>query len=355
MKTIVPTNRKKNNSKPIHFGSISMSLAKGLYENGKYSLLLTLLYIDSRKQKSESDGYVYPFEYNAPDIHYNTGIGLKAINTHLRMLAGRGALELITDGSGSAARTRKGAKRYKVVKKVYESDWGPSSRGESVSNEGHPEPSTNAGQSEDGAQCPAVGAAPERPASESHGALSDLSAGHSGPSANALRPGHSAPTNDNEIVQDEKKIKKQQITPGSASAAPALNAPALAAASPGPKESESRSSEKGSSASREEGHGMSSGSIVSAPVSLPSTACAGSGARDGGSVPSQPTTSSHDDEALDPNYHIPVSYVKRYEYHADELNDHLANHPELGQRIADATDEEAGKLLMQLLDSLDLH
>jgi hypothetical protein len=32
-------------------------------------MILVLLYIDSRKEKKEGGGYVYLFEYNAPDIH----------------------------------------------------------------------------------------------------------------------------------------------------------------------------------------------------------------------------------------------------------------------------------------------
>ena len=64
------TTRKSNAEKAVHFGTISMPIAKGLYTNGNYSLIMILAYLDSRKQKQGDSGYQYPYEYNAPDIHY---------------------------------------------------------------------------------------------------------------------------------------------------------------------------------------------------------------------------------------------------------------------------------------------
>jgi hypothetical protein len=204
------TQRKLKTDKPMHFGSISMSIAKGLYANGNYSLIMVLLYIDSRKQKAEEKerGYEYPYEYNAPDIHYNTGVGLKAVNKHLQLLEKRGALKLIKDDEGNAARTSKGAKKYKVVKSVYEQDWGPTSRGAAVVKAGQSEPcpdatsaeaagrsvpSANAGQPQPGGECQAAGAVRECSASDSSRASSAQQVGYSEPSANAPRPGIQSP------------------------------------------------------------------------------------------------------------------------------------------------------------------
>ena len=50
------TRRKSTTEKPLHFGTISMPIAKGLYNNHNYSLIMVLLYIDSRKQKDDDKG-----------------------------------------------------------------------------------------------------------------------------------------------------------------------------------------------------------------------------------------------------------------------------------------------------------
>jgi len=351
-----------------------MPVAKGLYNNHNYSLILVLLYIDSRKQKDGEKGYKYTFQYNAPDISYNTGVGLKAVNTHLRMLERRGALTLITDSAGDPNRTRKGALKYTVVKNVYEEQWGPNSRGANVLNEGqseptdrpenirqeglsepcnasqsnqaagHPEPSStpsstlpagqsapylDAGQSLPGSGCRAVSALQDDPTRAS----SALQVGHSGRAPDALRPGHSEPTNDNERIREEKSCAKREDCSAPASASPPLNAPASATASPAQKGSERTSDKKVS---------ISAGGKDVAP-SKSSAAKSSSSA----SPPSEP-------DPIDPHYGIPVSYVRRYEAHADILNSYLEDNPELAKRISNGSDAEAGQLIIQLLDSLKL-
>jgi hypothetical protein len=198
------TTRKNNTEKPIHFGSISISLAKGLYTNGNYSLIMVLPYLDSRKQKQGEGGYQYAYEYNAPDIHYNTGVGLKMVNKHLRMLRLRGPLELIKDTDDTPLRTKQGALQYRVVKGVYEREWGPNSRGANVLNEGltettaentsllnkgHPEPSVNdPGTEQAGHSGPSVNAGQSEPGAESR-AISALRGG----SGRAFTDGRGSP------------------------------------------------------------------------------------------------------------------------------------------------------------------
>ena len=111
--------RSTMSDKSVHFGSISIPLARKLHKQRKYSLEMILLYIDSRKKKALNDEYYYTFEYNAPDIHYNTGIRSDVINRQLWILKEEGILECLPD------RTSKGARKYKVVKAVYEEKCGP--------------------------------------------------------------------------------------------------------------------------------------------------------------------------------------------------------------------------------------
>src|SRR5208282_2096202 len=253
-----------SNDKPVHFGSISIPLAKGLYKNGNLSLILVLLYIDSRKHKSSEQGYEYPFEYNAPDIHFNTGVGLKVINKHLKMLTSRGALEVIKDAIGKLEYTKKGALKYRIVKKTYEQQWGPGSRGGSVLNAGRSEPLVSTeGTEPAGIPTPPDGSAAggSEPCSGQEGddetrapsarqggdstAPNALPAGLSGTVLNALRPGLSEPTNDNEIFREEKNAaKKEDNRSGCACASPPPQAPASAAAAPSPRPSGETSNEQ---------------------------------------------------------------------------------------------------------------
>jgi hypothetical protein len=297
----------------IHFGTISIVKAKALYANGNYSLIIVLLYIDSRKQKAENGlGYHYPFEYNAPDIHHNAGVGLKAINKHLQMLEQRGALETIKDTAGNPVRTRKGAKKYKVVKREYEEKWGPSSNA-SLQVERQPEASKNAGQS--------------KPSDESQAITSPV-LGQSGPSANALRPGHSEPTNDNELVREEKSCEKKEDCSGFAS--PPLKAPASAL--PAQKSGDDSKSFKSISSQERD--------VAPLPPGVPSSA-------DYQVTPP--------DDPLDPYYKIPASYVDRYHRHHSTLDQHIRDNPGIGIALRDATDQEAGKIVVQLLNTLQLY
>jgi len=355
------TTRKNNTEKAVHFGTISMPIAKGLYTNGNYSLIMILAYLDSRKQKQGEGGYQYPYEYNAPDIHYNTGVGLKMVNKHLRMLKLRGALELIKDTNDRPIRTKMGALKYRVVKAVYEREWGPNSRGAKVLNEehsqpsanntnllneGHPEPSVNdPGTEQAGHSGPSVKAGQSEPGAESR-AISAHREGHSEPSVDAavglprpsvkaLRSGHSAPTNDNERIREEKSCEKREDGSGSTFASPPLNAPASATVPPAQEGGEKLSKDQGVRSSARNDSG-----------STKSTATAsGSGSASASVTNADP---------LDPVYGIPVSYVRRYEKHADSLNRYLKDHPQVGEQIAKVSDAEAGRIIMHLLDILEL-
>jgi hypothetical protein len=284
---------------------------------------MVLAYLDSRKQKQGEAGYQYPYEYNAPDIHYNTGVGLKVVNKHLRMLKLRGALELIMDTDDKPSRTRMGALKYRVVKGAYEREWGPGSRGANVLNEGHSAPSVNAGQSEPGVESRAISAH-----REGHSApCVEPEAGLSRTAVEALRSGHSAPTNDNERIREEKSCKKREDGSGSTSSSPPLNAPASASAPPAQKPGERVSKEERlrSSEGSHSGSGKSS-----APSAAPNP------------------------DPIDPVYGIPVSYVRRYEKHVDALNSFLKDNEQVRQRIERGSDAEAGKIIIQLLDTLQL-
>ena len=333
------TTRKNNIEKPVHFGTISMPIAKGLYTNGNYSLIMILAYLDSRKQKQGEGGYQYPYEYNAPDIHYNTGVGLKVVNKHLRMLKLRGALELIKDTNDRQIRTKMGALKYRVVKAVYEQEWGPNSRGANVLNEGQSEPSANSsGTEQAGHSGPSLNAGQSEPGAEGL-AISAHREGHSqpsveavvglpGPSVNALISGHSAPTNDNERIREEKICEKRENSSGSASALPPPKATAAAAATPALKAGEKVSKEQGVRSSQR---------------------------KDSGSTKSSASASVTNADPLDPVYGISVSYVRRYETHADALNWYLKDHQQVGEQIAKGSDAEAGQVIIQLLDTLKLY
>jgi hypothetical protein len=60
-------------------------------------------------------------------------------------------------------------------------------------------------------------------------------------------------------------------------------------------------------------------------------------------------------DPVDPHYGIPVSYVRRYEANTDALNKYLEQHPEVARQIDTASDAEAGRLIVHLLDGLKLH
>jgi hypothetical protein len=386
------TTRKSNAEKSVHFGTISMPIAKGLYTNGNYSLIMILAYLDSRKQKQEDGGYQYPYEYNAPDIHYNTGVGLKVVNNHLRMLKLRGALELIKDTNDRPIRTKMGALKYRVVKTVYEREWGPNSRranvlnagqsepsakNTSLLNGGHPEPSVtgagtaqaghsgpsvNAGQSEPGAESRAINAHREGHPEPSVGATVGLP----GPSVKAPISGHSAPTNDNERIREEKICEKREDSSGSASALPPPKATAAAAATPALKtRAEDLKRSKGSKLIECQGRkvcqsrdlivsvptpsaSLSSGRQLSASASdgsaLPSGRLEESGVPSRGTAPSDRSKAKLD--PIDAVYGIPVSYVRRYEKHVDALNRYLKDHEQVGERIAKGSDAEAGQVII---------
>lgn len=358
------TKTNTNADKPVHFGTVSIPIAKGLYRNGNYSLILVLLYIDSRKQGSREKGYQYTFEYNAPDIHYNTGIGLKVINKHLRMLQQRGALEVMKDSKGDPIRTKQGALKYKVIKAEYEAHWGPNSRGTLLPDQQTAtsdietgredrERAVNAGLAGPGA----AGTAPEPEAAGSskptdgggqpgpgadsralnalgggHRApCAEASAGHSGTALSALSPGHSEPTNENEIIRKEKSSEQKENSSGSAS--PPLTAPASAA----PSQKQTPRREKGNEPEAAEvttgGLGKPSGSVASTPSSA------------------SPASTT---DPIDPQYGIPTSYVRRYEKHADALNNYFEQHPEVGEKIEKADNAQTGRWIMHLLDVLKL-
>jgi hypothetical protein len=69
---------------------------------------------------------------------------------------------------------------------------------------------------------------------------------------------------------------------------------------------------------------------------------------------SDPVESGSDDDPIDPHYKIPVSYVRRYQAHAADLNQYITDNPKVGEDMEAASDEEAGRLLMHLLDVLEL-
>lgn len=328
------TTQKKTN-KPVHFGTISIPLAKGLYKQDKFALLMVLLYIDSRKQKRDPGGYEYPFEYNAPDIHRHTGVGLKVINVYLRLLELRGALQVIKNEEGKPSRTSKGALKYRVNKKVYEEAWGPGSRGFQLQTAGLSEPCTesqaeanfliDAGLSE-----PALSTLQSEAAGLSGTSLSARQEGLSRPALNALRPGLSAPTNDNERIREEKNDAKKEDTSGSTS--PPLLAPG--SVPPSSEKAEVTPDKVRDSLSPKKGLGSS---------------------QENKSIRASKSHGATLNDPIDPKFGMPRSYVRRYESHAAALDAYLTHHPDLAKQIANGSNQEAATIIMNLLDTLNLH
>jgi hypothetical protein len=243
------------------------------------------------------------------------------------------------DTNNRPIRTKMDALKYRVVKTVYEREWGPNSRGANVLNEGQSEPSVtgpgtdqaghsgpsiNDGQSDPGVEGPAISADREGHPEP----CVDAVVGLPGPSVNALMSGHSAPTNDNERIREEKICEKRENSSGSA--LPPPKATAAAAAAPALKAGEKVSKEQGVRSSQRKDSGSSkSSAYASASVTNP--------------------------DPLDPVYGIPVSYVRRYEKHVDTLNRYLKDHQQVGEEIAKGSDAEAGQVIIQLLDILKLY
>jgi hypothetical protein len=191
-----------------------------------------------------------------------------------------------------------------------------------------------------------------------------LPAGLSGTVLNALRPGLSEPTNDNEIFREEKNAaKKEDNRSGCACASPPPEAPASAAATPSPRPSGETSNEQeltsGEVSSDKSSESSSSTSSAAASGSVASLSTSSRSAASRPSAGSRPRSSSSrkpkpEDDPIDPHYGIPVSYVKRYEAHADELNEYIKRYPEVAEDIENASDKDAGRLIMHLLDVLDI-